>query len=707
MATLAQALPQSLSRLNWVKEFLKQELAPYPGRTAIVTRMVVSATLIMIVCMTFRIPYSWLGAIYALLVSRESSLVTLQSLTTIFSLTALGAIYVLVSMFLVVSFPMLHFLWVIVTLFLTFFAISVLTQSMAATALANLVVIAMPLWDRHVPAETNVAETLWLCLAVLVAVVITSGVELAFVRLPPGDEIIMPINRRLVAIEELLACYAEGRVVDAALEKRIDRFEMLGTSMLRHSLRHSDYSSQLVIAAGGVTALVGRLVDVAASLTQVTVQPTGNDQKRFRNLVSTLASIRNDFSQRRIPALVQFPAGEEQTRVPLLTQVENLVTQIPQVLVGSGNNRDHLPSSEDLPRNTFLVRDALANPDHIRFALRGCLAASSCYLIYNVIAWPGISTAVTTCLLTALSTIGSSRQKQILRLTGAIVGGFVLGMGSQIFILPYVDSIAGFTVLFVAVTALASWLATSSPRLSYSGVQLGLAFYLVNTSEFKLQTSLAVARDRVVGILLGLFMMWLVFDRLWSSPAAVEMKRTFVSNLRLLAQFAREPVSDNARVAIAKNFALRETFNSRLDDVRSLADGVLLEFGPSREQDLALRDRIRRWQMLVRMLFITRIVLWKYRVQLPGFELTEPVAAAQRDIDNNLALALEDIADRMEERRSSGERPTLETSITRLERTVENYRSEEPQQTFAAQFGALLALNRRVQSLMTSLNKEM
>jgi hypothetical protein len=106
------------------------------------------------------------------------------------------------------------------------------------------------------------------------------------------------------------------------------------------------------------------------------------------------------------------------------------------------------------------------------------------------------------------------------------------------------------------------------------------------------------------------------------------------------------------------------------------------------------------------MLFITRIVLWKHRVQLPGFELPGPVAAAQREIDNNLALALENIADRMEERRSSGEKLTLETSIARLERTVENYRSEEPQQAFAAQFGALLALNRRVQSLMTSLNKE-
>jgi multidrug resistance protein MdtO len=375
-------------------------------------------------------------------------------------------------------------------------------------------------------------------------------------------------------------------------------------------------------------------------------------------------------------------------------------------LADSEYDRAHLPAAGDLPARTFLVRDAFVNPDHFRFALRGCLAASSCYVIYNAIAWPGINTAVTTCLLTALSTIGSSRQKQILRLTGAVVGGFVLGMGSQIFILPGIDSIVGFTVLFVAVTALASWLATSSPRLSYAGIQLGLAFYLINISEFKMQTSLAVARDRVMGILLGLFFMWLVFDRLWSSRAAVEMKRAFISNLRLLAQFAREPVSEDRRVAIPRILALRETFNSRLDDIRSLGDGVLLEFGPYREQDLALRNRIRRWQTQIRVLFITRVVVWKYRAHLPGFELPEPVAKAQREMDNNLALALEGIADRMDELRSSGEKPTLENSIARLERTVEKYRSQEPQQTFAAQFGALLALDHRTQSLMTSLNKE-
>jgi multidrug resistance protein MdtO len=175
----------------------------------------------------------------------------------------------------------------------------------------------------------------------------------------------------------------------------------------------------------------------------------------------------------------------------------------------------------------LFVSDALSNPEHVKFALKGCLAAAFCYIIYNSIDWPGISTAVTTCVLTALSTIGGSHQKPMLRFAGAIVGGFLLGVGSQIFILPYVDSIAGFTVLFVLVTGVASWIATSSPRLSHFGLQIAVAFYLINLQEFARQTSLSVARDRVVGILLGLLMMWLVFDRLWGAPAAAaEMKRT-------------------------------------------------------------------------------------------------------------------------------------------------------------------------------------
>ncbi len=368
---------------------------------------------------------------------------------------------------------------------------------------------------------------------------------------------------------------------------------------------------------------------------------------------------------------------------------------------------EYLPPSDDIPRSKLLAPDALDNPEHLKFALKGCLAASVCYIIYNSIAWPGISTAVTTCLLTALSTIGSSRQKQILRFAGALVGGFLIGMGSQMFILPYLDSITGFTLLFIFVTALASWFMTSSPRLSYFGLQAALAYYLINVQEFSMQTSLSIARDRVVGILLGLFMMWLVFDQLWGASASLEMKRKFISILRLLAQFAREPLSKDLRVAAQRSDSLRETIDNSFDQVRALADGVLFEFGPSRQQDLALRSRIVHWQPQLRMLFLTRIALWKYRARLPGFELPHPVATAQQEFDACLAAVLDGIADGIADRmegRSFVEIEDFGSSMERLDRAVLTY-SGKSHEVVVAQFGAFLSLSRRIQSLTLSVDE--
>jgi multidrug resistance protein MdtO len=168
--------------------------------------------------------------------------------------------------------------------------------------------------------------------------------------------------------------------------------------------------------------------------------------------------------------------------------------------------------------NRIFVEDAFTNPEHLRFALSGTLAAMVCYILYMGLDWPGISTSVTTCVLTALSNIGASRQKQVLRIAGAIIGGFIFGLGSQIFILPYIDSITGFTVLFAVVSAFAAYISTSSSRLSYAGLQIALAFYLINLSEFSIQLSLSVARDRAIGVLLGVFMMWLVFERFYPRP---------------------------------------------------------------------------------------------------------------------------------------------------------------------------------------------
>ena len=705
MVTTAQSLPQSSSPLTWVREFLKQELAPYPGRAAIVARMTIAATLVMIVCMTFRLPYAFQGAIYVLMISRQTSRATVESAVTILLVTAIGAAYLLVSMWFLIDLPLLHFLWIIGSFFLVFYAVSTLKNYTAAVVFAIMIAVGVPFWDRHVSAETNVEDTLRLCLSVLVGVVMTAAVEVAFVRLRSGDEVVLPITERLAAVGNLLTYYAEGRAVDPAIEQEVTRFAALGTSSLRRSLRRSDYSSRYCVEIGGVAALVGRLVDLAATLKELSFELSVSDQRRFRNLVSTFRIIREDLTNLRIPGPLQFNnAGQRATLVPLLGEMEQTVTLIPEAFADSRSIQEYLPSADDTRRGILIAPDALVNPQHLHFALKGCLAASVCYLIYNAVAWPGISTAVTTCLLTALTTIGSSHQKQVLRIAGAIAGGFLIGMGSQFFVLPYSDSIAGFVVLFVAVTALSCWFMTSSPRLSYFGIQVALAFYLINLDGFKMQTSLAVARDRVVGILLGLFMMWLVFDRLWSASAAVEMRRTFTSNLRLLAQFAREPLSGDVKGAFERSIALRETISTNLDRVRALSDAVLLEFGPSREQDLALRSRIRQWQPNLLILFITRIVLWKYRVRLPGFELPEGIQPAQEEFDNRLATALDRMADRLKGDRST-QKDDLTSAYAQLEQaTWKDLPKEQHQVT--PQIQSFLLLSRRIASLADCLEKK-
>lgn len=703
MAT-AQMLLGSEWPSRWFLEFLKQELAPYPGRAATVARMVLATALVMLICVTFRIPFAFQGAIFVLLISRESIRATLRTATTILLVTALTAAYLLVSAWFVAGVPLARFLWIVVSLFLAFYAISALTNYLMAVVFAVVIAVGTPLWDRHVPAETNVEDTLWLCLAALIGAATTAAVELAFAKLRPGDQVILPLTERLSAVGNLLTCYAEGCPADSALEQRILRFEILGISRLRRLLRRSDRSSQYRETIAGVTVLVGRLVDMAAALSQIGFEPKEADRKRFRDLSLALARIGEDLKDRRIPEPLQIPGGRSGA-VPLLAEMEETAVLIPQVFADSGMGRDYLPSSGEKRGFRLPVAGALLDPEHSRFAFKGCLAASACYVIYNAVDWPGISTSVMTCLLTALSTVGASRQKQILRLAGAIVGGFVIGMGAQVFILPNIESVTGFLVLFAAVTALASWFMTSSPRLSYFGLQVALAFYLINLEEFRIQTSLSIARDRVVGVLLGLFMMWLVFDQLWGTRAGVEMKRSFIANLRLLAQFAREPLSGDLKVAIERGFALRESINSNLDRVRALADGVLFEFGPTRQQDLALRERIRKWQPQLRMLFLMRTALIKYRLRLPGFELPEAVERAQQDFDEQAAQVLDGMAGRLGGRPSSV-RDEFVLSFEHLEQAVRTSQQEAGESHLAAHLATFLPLCRTVEGLIRSLDNE-
>jgi multidrug resistance protein MdtO len=423
---------------------------------------------------------------------------------------------------------------------------------------------------------------------------------------------------------------------------------MLGTSLARRDSARSGFNLPYVARAGGVISLVGTLVDTTSSLTQLSVRPDDRDRQRAGELADKVAQLRGEFLARQTPAPITFEDGDaEASSMPLLGELEETVALIPQVFASPAPE----PEEDNTPAGaSLLAHDAFSNPAHLQFGVKGALAAMICYVFYTSVNWPGISTSATTCVFTALTTIGSSRQKQVLRFGGAMVGGFVFGMGAQIFVLPYIDTIVGFTILFVVVTVISAWIMTASPRISYFGVQIAVAFYLIHLQGFQFETSLTTARDRVVGVLFGLFAMWLIFDQLWGSPAGVEMRRSLIGGIRKLAQLAREPDLGDRKDAIRRSYALAQTINANFDQTRALADGVLFEFGRSRSADLAFRERVKEWQPKLRALFLLRGAAISYRLELPGFELPQRVVAVQAEFDNAISATLDDMANRLDGR---------------------------------------------------------
>jgi len=95
---------------SWFWEFLKEELAPYPGRGGIVARMAIASTVMMIVTMVFRLPYGAYSAFYVFQLSRESQRASIQSARTIVAAFGVSAGVALIGAMLVLGDPSLRLL---------------------------------------------------------------------------------------------------------------------------------------------------------------------------------------------------------------------------------------------------------------------------------------------------------------------------------------------------------------------------------------------------------------------------------------------------------------------------------------------------------------------------------------------------------------------------------------------------------------------
>ncbi|WP_371417188.1 FUSC family protein [Granulicella sp. L60] len=175
-----------------------------------------------------------------------------------------------------------------------------------------------------------------------------------------------------------------------------------------------------------------------------------------------------------------------------------------------------LPQSSKKPKEStgFFVPDAFTNPVHMQFAFKVTVAAMLCYLIYSILSWPGIHTALITCFIVSLGTAAESVEKLTLRILGCLMGAG-LGLLVMLKVIPWVTSIEVLAVLVFAGAFLGAWIAAGDKHISYAGFQIAFAYLLCVIQGPAPSFNMVVARDRVLGILLGNVVSYFVATRIW------------------------------------------------------------------------------------------------------------------------------------------------------------------------------------------------
>ena len=212
------------------------------------------------------------------------------------------------------------------------------------------------------------------------------------------------------------------------------------------------------------------------------------------------------------------------------------------------------PAAKD---SGFFVADAFTNPEHVHYALKTTAAAIFCYLLYTLLDWPSIHTCLITCYIVSLTTAAETFEKLTLRIVGCMIGA-ASGIAAIVFWMPSLTSIGALLGTVFLGTAVSAWVAAGSPRISYAGFQMAFAFLLCVLQGPAPSFDLVTARDRVIGILIGNLVVYLLFTHVWPvsvsrriDPSIADIMRGLGRMIMAAALTTRRREAAQAQTALA------------------------------------------------------------------------------------------------------------------------------------------------------------
>lgn len=482
------------------------QLAASADRLEFSTRLALICALTTLLTAVYQTPEPALSAYVAFFMNRveRTTSVVLSIVFTLIVGMLVGLIIVVANF--VVDDPMWRVISMAVISFLMLYVGSASRLQPIAATLTLIVVYGLDLLGRIQVGELAARGLLYLWLLIAIPAAVSVLVNL----------ILGPSPRRTVAramAERLRLCAAVLRNPQAP-ERQLLRMQVrtgMASVLGQIRLAGSDKTAtpyDVAVWERAALSCFGLMsaVDVLATNPELDVP----DPVRVK-LADTTDELAAMVQKGQYPREVTVTLPDAGHQAPLASNVVAAMREAAVHFAAPDIGRHALPAAK---KEGFWADDAFSNPEHAQYALKTTAAAIFCYVLYSLLDWPGIHTCFLTCYIVAQTTAAESVEKLSLRLIGCLVGA-VAGMASIVFLMPSVTSVGGLMAVAFTGAWLSSYVAAGSPRISYAGFQMAFAFFLCVIQGSGPAFDLVVARDRIIGIIIGNLVAYFTFLYLW------------------------------------------------------------------------------------------------------------------------------------------------------------------------------------------------
>ena len=590
---------------GWIERAL-QELAPSHGRYGGALRTAFAATIAAAILLVLQIPMIAPGLYLIFLVSYDVPYLTFRRsvIELVSQCLGVGASLMLIQAS--GNDPMARVLGIAAFTFLSAFLLNASTVRIAAMNLGIFPVLTFSLWEYHLQPKVLVYLSTAPIATGALAVGCKVAIEYLFTRRDPRRALQLEIAARMRALRTMFMLYSKEASSDQMKLSIavVSRYAFAGQGKMLSLLKEAQLQSLSrgteVAVHPTVIPFLARLLDHAASFGRQF--PEGIDEN-WKLEATQIAGALSAMEAGRFDEVTDPNEVHKRAREPFGTISQTLYN----LAAVSGPTRQH--TTIDLPqekKEPLFKPDAWTNREYVIYATKLSFCATLCYVIYNALAWQGISTATLTVLVAGLSTTGATNQKMLFRIVGALIGGVVFGIGCIVFVYPFADTLLPFLLSIACVSFIAAWIARSA-HLGYIGLQIVFAFYLVVFQEYGIPlgrngertridmahgfgapTILTLGRDRLLGVLLALVVMWAIFHRLHPERTIEKMRRNLTRLLHVVADllplFGKAPAD--------RIHALREEAESIVVETRGLAEAIPYELDQQVKRDLEVSEVI-------------------------------------------------------------------------------------------------------------------